>query len=166
MPKYSGKIGAIRKRRTWGEGMAPLEGPHLPIRCAHAPHIVWGKGPMWDLGRKGGYHCRWRASVSCSTSSQMCGSWYFPGFCLGKSHWLWWTWPPLWYRWHLGFPIHNGETVQLDEMTHGVGLIMDRKGLLNVPFTCPQKWFLFCQCIPLCILDGHIFTCILPLLCW
>ena len=36
-------------------------------------------GPKWDWWGCGmGYHCRWRASISWSTTLQMCGSWHFP----------------------------------------------------------------------------------------
>ena len=46
----------------------------------HAPLM---KGDHGDMeGRWRGYHCRWRASMSCSTSSQLSGSWYLPRFLL------------------------------------------------------------------------------------
>ena len=66
----------------WKLGEALLGGPYLPDDVYMPP--CCGGGPsgtvMGVLNR--GYHCRWRASVSYSTPSQMCGSWYLPRFLL------------------------------------------------------------------------------------
>ena len=57
-------------------------GPYLPIRWkfVHSLCVPWGAGPLRRVVAKG--YLRWSEGVSCRTSSQMWGSWYFPTFLL------------------------------------------------------------------------------------
>ena len=61
------------KERGKVEGKASLEGPYLPIRYV-CP--LWCGGPGGTKEECRGCHCRKKASMLCSASSQMCGSWY------------------------------------------------------------------------------------------
>ena len=124
--KYGGKCSTnIEVGERWRH---PWE-DHTYQADVHVPLLVRGWGPsetgeMW----KGGYHCRWRASMSCSISSQMCGCWYFPRFLsrrgmLTDKHGLLYGPGDV-----LGLLIHGAETVQLDGMTCGVGMVINRGG--------------------------------------
>ena len=69
----------------------------------------------------GGYHCREKAGISCSTPSKMCGSW----FCLGSSLRGVFLYSPGDVP---GFNIHYGQTSQFDGMTHGAGMDINGGG--------------------------------------
>ena len=81
---YGRTFGTIMKRvdvgedTTWrailtNEMLCPL------VRESCVPR----EGKIWR-----GYHCRWRAGMSCSTSSTLCGIDTYQGSCLGEGHWL------------------------------------------------------------------------------
>ena len=113
-----------------GEGGIP-RGPYLPVDV-HMPPSLRGGGPCGTVvGWNRWYHCRWRASISCSTPSLMCGSWYLPRFLsrrvIGSDvHGLLYSPGDA-----LGIPIHYGEAVKLDGMTYGVCLVIDGEGPLR-----------------------------------
>ena len=66
---------------------APLGGPYLPVGSVFVlPHNVWWRGPMWDKGKDAEGITVDRVSVSCSTSTQICGIWYLPRFLFRKGH--------------------------------------------------------------------------------
>ena len=78
---------------------------------------------MWDSGRMWVYHCQWRASMCCRTSSQICGSWYLPRFLfrdgsLTDEHGLLYGPADT-----VELPVHDGEIVQFDGVTCGVGAV-------------------------------------------
>ena len=83
VPKYVGKIwcqyGEWGGRGRWGK--APQGGPYCTYQDVHAS--PW-KRRAHRIGKEGvvGYYCKQGASMSCSTSPQLCGSWYLPGFLL------------------------------------------------------------------------------------
>ena len=111
------------------------------------------------------YTLQWRASMSCSTSSQMYGSWYCM-FLLRERSLTLMTMASSMALVTIWDSLSMVEKLQFDGKTCGVDMVLVRGGALNVPCTCSQRSFLSHQCIPLCILDGHICTCILTFLCW
>ena len=64
-----------------GGGRHPVEHTNWRI-CMIVPTFMLGRGEcQWGSGTwLGGYYCKWRASVPCSTSSKMWHSWYLPRF--------------------------------------------------------------------------------------
>ena len=48
--------------------------------CVHPLYVQWGRLAHCGVVMKG--YLKWRAAVSCRTSSQMWGSWYFTRFLL------------------------------------------------------------------------------------
>ena len=62
-------------------------GQYLPIAVVHAPHLLYGKF-LGGFGSCKGVvmlcYLSQSEGVSCKTSSQMCGIWYFPKFLLSE----------------------------------------------------------------------------------
>ena len=124
VPKYG--------RKLWHQCGAGRIGGHpgrniLTKMCVHPSE----QGPCGHGQKIWEYHCRWRAGMSCSTSSLLCVSWYFSRFLLkGGSltdeHSL--LYGP---KETLGLPVYNGEIVQFDGMTCGVGMVIEGEGAVR-----------------------------------
>ena len=121
MPKYGRKFGP---NVDMGGGEATLGRPYLPNDYVCMPPLLGGAqvGLWW--GGIGKYYCRQKASISCSTPSQMCGSWYMPRF-LFRGVLTLMNMPSLMVLVTPWDPIHYGEVVKFDCMTYDVDMVID-----------------------------------------
>ena len=129
--KYGGKFGTNMEVEGEQWGRHPWE-EHTYQGDVCAP-LMGTLGPI-EMERRceRGYHCKWGASVSLSTSSQICGSWSLPRFLFRRQSLTLDKYDLLYGPGDaLGLPIHDGETVQLDAMTCGVDMVKIGEGSLT-----------------------------------
>ena len=114
----AGKFGA-----NMGMGETPLGEPylqedvHVPPRRSSGPSGTMVR--MWN----GWYHWRWRANISCSTPSQIWGSWYLPGFLFGGH-----LWPLLWSWWSSRTPYPLWRNCPIWWNGHVIGIVINEGG--------------------------------------
>ena len=122
--------------------------------CASYLTYAWERcGPLW--GQQWRYYLKWKAGVSCRTSSQMWGSWNLAMFLLGD-HWFQCAWPPWWYWWCcvLPYPLWRNCPHWWDNQRwfHGHRWVRSPEMFLE-PFIKSPHWFIY-----LLLLTTHMVT--------